>query len=341
MARLRGTCNAQQRGSWRAALMIASVLRASTAGMSSRIPAFVNPSAGSAPDVLKLLRADPRFEVREVDAEGLPGAVRAAARDGVRRILVSGGDGTIASAADALARTQCELAVLPGGTLNHFARDIGLPRDDLGACLEIAATGDARPIDVGMINGRIFLSTSSIGLYVAFVRVRERLEPFMGYRLASVVSAIRIWAGLRGFDVAVTDGETVRRFHTPLLYVGVGERELDRRELGARIPDGPRALHAFVLRETARARLLGRAVAVLANGTRSLVRWGSLEVQLLQGFTVHLDRSSATVALDGELVRMQPPLEYRFVPHAIRVVAPPLRDHPSEDRPRAAGSARL
>src|SRR5688572_16239962 len=118
--------------------------------MTSRIPAFVNPSAGSAPDVLKLLHADARFEVREVDAESLSAAVRAAAKAGASRILVSGGDGTIASAADALAGTECELAVLPGGTLNHFARDLGLPRDDLGACLEIAATGEARSIDVGM-----------------------------------------------------------------------------------------------------------------------------------------------------------------------------------------------
>ena len=332
MARSATSCNAHRCTAGAHFIVNASVLRAMAVGMSTRIPAFVNPSAGSAPDVLKLLRADARFEAREVDAEGLPDAVRGAVREGVRRILVSGGDGTIASAADALAGSECELAVLPGGTLNHFARDIGLPRDDLDACLEIAATGKARPTDVGTINGRIFLNTSSLGLYVAFVRVREKLEPFMGYRIASVLSAVRIWAGLRGFDVAVTDGETVRRFHTPLLYVGVGERELDRRELGARVPNGPRALHAFVLRETARARLLGRAIAVLANGTRSLLRWGSLEVQLLQGFSVHLDRALATVALDGELVDIEPPLEYRFVPDAIRVVAPTLGDHPSGNK---------
>ncbi len=290
--------------------------------MTSRIPAFVNPSAGSAPDVLKLLRADSRFEVREVEAEGLQDALRMATTSGAARVLVSGGDGTIASAADVLIGTRCELAVLPGGTLNHFARDVGLPRDDLAACLEIAATGTARPTDVGTVNGRVFLNTSSIGIYVAFVRVREKLEPYMGYRLASLLSALRTWARLHGFDVEVSDGETTRRLHTPLLYVGVGERELDRRELGARIPNGPRALHAFVLRETARARLLGRMIAALANGTRSLMRWGSLEVQLIQGFTVHLDRQSVTVALDGELVRMDAPLEYRFVRDALRVVVP-------------------
>ena len=283
----------------------------------------MNPSAGSAPDVLKLLRADQRFDVHEVEAEELQPAVRAAAAAGATRVLVSGGDGTIASAADALLGTDCELAVLPGGTLNHFARDLGLPRDDLAACVEIASTRAARPVDVGTINGRVFLNTGSIGVYVAFVRVRERLEPFMGYHLASVFAAVRSWASLHGFDVAVTDGDGTRSYHTPLLYVGVGERELGRRELGARVPNGPRALHAFVLRETARARLLGRAIAVLANGMRSLMRSGSLEVHLVQEFVVHLHRPSATLALDGELVRMDAPLEFRFVENALRIVAPP------------------
>lgn len=306
--------------------------------MTARIPAFVNPSAGSAPDVLKLLRADQRFDVQEVEADELQPAVRAAAAAGATRVLVSGGDGTIASAADALLGTECELAVLPGGTLNHFARDLGLPRDDVAACVEIAATRAARPVDVGTINGRVFLNTGSIGVYVAFVRVRERLEPLMGYHLASVFAAIRCWASLHGFDVAVTDGDGTRSYHTPLLYVGVGERELDRRELGARVPNGPRALHAFVLRETARARLLGRAIAVLANGTRSLMRSGSLEVHLVQGFAVHLDRPSATVALDGELVRMDAPLEFRFVENAVRIVAPP--ELPASDAARGDPNGR-
>src|SRR5688500_17305456 len=265
MARAGGSCNARQRIACdENHASITSVLRASPSTMASRIPAFVNPSAGSAPEVLKLLRADARFEVREVEANGLQPALRAAMAAGAARVLVSGGDGTIASAANALVGTECELSILPGGTLNHFARDAGLPRDDLAACLEIAATGTARLTDVGMVNGRVFLNTSSLGIYVAFVRVREKLEPFLGYRLASFLAALRTWARLHGFDVAVTDGETPRRFHTPLLYAGVGELELGRRELGARIPNAPRALHAFVLRETARARLLGRVIAAVA-----------------------------------------------------------------------------
>ena len=300
--------------------------------MTHAIPAFVNPAAGSAPQAIERLRADDRFAIREVDADALPAAVRAAADAHEPRILVSGGDGTLASAAGALLGSQCELAVLPGGTLNHFARDIGLPRDDLAECIEIAATGVARPTDVGTVNGRVFLNTSSLGVYIAFVRLRTRLKPYVGYRIASVVAAVRTWTGLHGFDVQVADGDTVRWHRTPLLYVGVGERELDRRELGAKVPDGPRALHLFVLRETTRARVLARAIAALANGTRSLAASDSLDVRLVPGFTVHLRGASCTAALDGELVRFSPPLEYRFVADALRVVVPDVRpaSHPPE-----------
>ena len=302
------------------------------AHMTQAIPAFVNPAAGSAPEAIERLRADDRFAIHEVDGDALPAAVRAAVDARTRRILVSGGDGTIASAANALLGSKCELAVLPGGTLNHFARDLGLPRDDLEQCIEIAATGVARPTDIGTVNGRIFLNTSSLGVYIAFVRLRERLEPYVGYRIATLIAALRTWTGLHGFDVQVADGDTVRWHHTPLLYVGVGERELDRRELGAKVPDGPRALHLFVLRETTRARLLARAIAALANGTRSLAASDSLDVRLVPEFTVHLRQGSCTAAVDGELIRLSPPLEYRFVPDALRVVVPDI-GHPSRPRP--------
>ena len=106
---------------------------------SAPIPAFVNPASGSAAAALDALRADARFAVHETAPEGLADAVRAAVAGGARRVLVAGGDGTVAVAAAVAAETGIELAVLPGGTLNHFARDLGLPTDDLAACVEVAA----------------------------------------------------------------------------------------------------------------------------------------------------------------------------------------------------------
>src|SRR4029079_10564428 len=90
-----------------------------------------------------------------------------------------------------------ELAILPGGTLNHFARDLGVSTE-ADEALELAVAGQSRGVDIGMVNGRVFLNTSSVGAYVRFVRIRERLERRFGYRIASAIAALRLlfqWTG--------------------------------------------------------------------------------------------------------------------------------------------------
>ena len=88
------------------------------------------------------------------------------------------------------------LAVIPGGTLNHFARDHGIPTD-LDDAVANAAVGVRATADVATMNDRAFLNTSSVGAYVVFVRIRERFEPWLGYRLASLVAAPRLFFVVR------------------------------------------------------------------------------------------------------------------------------------------------
>ena len=98
-----------------------------------RAPAFLNPAAGTADDVAAAVDATGRFQVRRVSPARLASEVTAALRDGARRVLVAGGDGTIATAASVLVGTPAELAIIPGGTLNHFAKDVGIPLDPAAA----------------------------------------------------------------------------------------------------------------------------------------------------------------------------------------------------------------
>ena len=81
--------------------------------------------------------------------------------------------------------------MIPGGTLNHLATDLGIP-ESLEEALRLASRASAQPIDAGTVNGHLFLNTSSVGTYVTFVRMRERLERYLGYRLASLVAGIRL-----------------------------------------------------------------------------------------------------------------------------------------------------
>ena len=287
------------------------------------IPAFVNPAAGSAPAAREAVGADARFALREVEPAALAEALRAEIARGTPRVLVSGGDGTLATAAGALAGSDTALAILPGGTLNHFARDLGLPSDDLAACLELAAAGPVRRADVGYVNDRLFLGTSSVGTYVLFVRTRERIEKWgLGYRLASLVAAVRIWFGLRGFAVRLQDPAGARVRRTSQLFVGVGERAMDVPGLGARVPDGSRSLHVIVVRETTRARLTAMALTALARGLDAIARTESLDALLVDECTVAMRRAWGRVAVDGELVPLKSPLRYRIERDGLAVVAP-------------------
>jgi diacylglycerol kinase family enzyme len=249
-------------------------------------------------------------------------AVRTEARRGTPRLLVCGGDGTLSAAMGAAAGTALEIAVFPGGTLNHFARDIGVPTDDPAGALDVAVNGTARPVDLGCVNGHAILNTSSVGVYVEFVRRRERLERHhLGYRLASVAAAAAVWGDPQALavDLRTADGAH-RRVLTPLLFVGIHERLLDRVNLGRRRAGGARALQILLVKEHTRIRIHRLAFRAAARGIDGLVSEDEIECHLTTAATVTMPRPSATVAVDGELLTLTSPLTYEFAPGAVKVV---------------------
>jgi diacylglycerol kinase family enzyme len=265
------------------------------------ILALVNPKSGAADKALAALADVGAFDVRVVEPERLPDAIADAVAHGTRRIVVVGGDGTIASAAHSLVGTGVELGIVPGGTLNHFARDLGIPAD-LPTAWETAADQTITACaDVGYVNELLFLNTSSVGAYVKLVRTRERLEPLLGYKLASAAAAMRVFLGLPRFDVELEVEGVVRRYRTPLVFVGVGERELKLPTLGKRIPGGRRGLHVMVVRGRTRAGLLAAALAAVARGVGHVSRTPKLDSFIVDQCRVFL-RRRGPVAVDGEIV---------------------------------------
>ncbi len=291
-----------------------------------RIPAFVNAKAGSASSARDALGRDGRFEPREAAPDEIPKLIRAeAARrvgGGRQRVLVCGGDGTIAAAIGAAAGTALELGVLAAGTLNHFARDYGLPLDPAEA-LDVAATAPSEPIDVGVVNGRVMVNTASVGAYVDFVRHRESRERYLGYHLASLVAAVSVCFRPRWVEVGLRTSDGNRQsFRTPLLFVGVGEREFGRGGLGKRRPpsDGPRALHVIVVDERRRPRIAALVFGALLRGSDDFLRLEAIDSHLVTEADVALRHRTATIAVDGELVEMETPLHFELKTDAVRLV---------------------
>jgi diacylglycerol kinase family enzyme len=287
----------------------------------ARIPAIVNVASGSADAAREALAESDVFDVHEVEPTAIASTVKEVVAAGARRVLIAGGDGTIATAAAALIGTKAELAVLPGGTLNHFARDLGI--STVAAEAVALASGDAcRGVDVGVVNGRIFLNTSSVGAYVRFVRVREQLERHFGYRLASALAAFRILFTLRLMAVEVVIEGQKRLYRTPLVFIGVGERGLQLPALGQRVPNGRRGLHVMVVRGRPRARALALGLAAVARGLKSVSRTPEFESIIVDKLRIDMNRMG-TVAIDGEIVNLSAPLEYELKPDALSVVCPP------------------
>jgi diacylglycerol kinase family enzyme len=286
-----------------------------------RIPAIVNVASGTADEARTALAASGAFDVHEVQPTEIGSTVKELAARGARRILVAGGDGTIATAAAALVGSTTELAVLPGGTLNHFARDLGISTVAAEA-VKLAASGSCRGVDVGMVNGRLFLNTSSVGAYVRFVRVRETLERSFGYRIASAMAAFRILFTLRLMAVeVVVDGQ--KRIHrSPLVFIGVGERGLQLPALGQRVSGGKRGLHVMVVRGRSAARLLALGLAAVARGMDSTSRTPEFESFIVDELRIDM-RGMGTVAVDGEIATLSAPLQYTLRRDALTVVLPP------------------
>ena len=285
----------------------------------SAIPAFLNPEAGSADAARAAIESSGAFDIRDADADSLAQDIKDAVSAGATRILVSGGDGTVACAAGALAATHAELAVLAGGTLNHFAKDHGISTDFAEAVA--AALGDqVSEVDVGYVNDSLFLNTFSVGMYVGYVKTRDRLEKRVGYRVASFLSLLRTFMRMWTMSIELEVDGKVRRYKTALVFVGVGERELKAPHLGARVEGGKRGLHVLVVTGRRRARLVALAMAAASRGVSHAASGPQLDSFVVDKCTIHLGRHSTPIALDGEITDAKTPLQLRLAENQLKVV---------------------
>lgn len=288
---------------------------------SAAIPAFVNASSRTAKAAIEALEHHAGFDVRLTTTEQFVVALRRVVSEGAPRVLVAGGDGTVASAAAVLAGTATALAVLPAGTLNHFARNHGIPTR-FDEALQLAEQGVVASVDVGYLNDRLFLGTSSVGAYVRFVQTRDRLERYLGYWLASFAAGVRILRTLRNVEVMLeSDGER-RVYRAPLVLVAVGERDLVPPGLGRLVGPSGGALHVVVPRGKRQARRFARLYASSIRGLPVEARPLGLDSALVERLRLDLPMRVVKVAMDGEIRRQRTPLEYRLARGALRLVVP-------------------
>ena len=283
------------------------------------LKAFLNAKCGNAEAAGKAL-GETGIEFEEVDPKDLEPHLKKAVGGGTKRILVAGGDGTIATAAALVAKTEVELSILPGGTLNHFAKDHNIPTDLDKAARVAAGEGIVTGADIGYVNDCVFLNTSSIGAYVTFVRDRERFEKHVGYSLASIGAFFKTMSDLRSFSVTLEVEGIKKTYRSSLVFIGVGERELKMPTLGNRVENGKRGLHVMIVRGRKTARLFNIAMAAIAQGTKEASKLPEFDNFVVDKCCIDLNRPTATIGLDGELKRLATPLDYKIERDALRLV---------------------
>ncbi len=269
-------------------------------------------------ELFKAAGREARIDLARNGAE-LRRLVGQAVESGCDTLVAGGGDGTINTAASAVVGRNITLGVLPLGTLNHFAKDLGIPLN-LDEAAKVILDGGWCRVDVGEVNGRIFLNNSSLGVYPLIVRLRERYRTTLwGKWITAFWSTLTVMRRhpFMAVRLHVEGQEMIRR--TPLVLVANNEYRTAGIHAGTResIVDGRLAL--YVLNAERRPGLLRLALKTLVEGAE---RVKELDLFTVEQVAVETRRRHLQVALDGEVVTMQSPLQYKIRPRSLRVHVP-------------------
>ncbi len=254
------------------------------------------------------------------DGQQMIATARRALEQGAELVAAGGGDGTINAVASVMVGSGVRFGVLPLGTLNHFAKDLGVPLD-LDEAVRNLASGVPRQVDVGEVNGRIFLNNSSLGLYPDIVRDREKQQRRLGRgkwpaALWATLAALRRYPFLS--MRLMVNGQTLAR-RTPFVFIGNNRYTMQGLAIGERerLDDG--VLSLYVAQHPTRLGLLRFAIDALLGKLGSERDFDILEAA---DFEIATHHAQLHVATDGEVTQMRAPLRYRVRPGALTVLVP-------------------
>jgi len=258
--------------------------------------------------------------VAEVEGAALPETVKAALQEPWDGIVVGGGDGTIGTAAGLVAGTDRAFGVLPLGTRNHFAKDLGLPLE-VEEAIAVIAAGHLRPIDVVRINDRVFINNATVGLYADIVRGREYEQEQHGLpkNPATVLATLRaLWHFTRHRLIVRAEGWG-ERLRTPLVFIGNNLYSTSLPNPGRRCALDKGELCLCIARHPSRLAIVRMFLRALAGRLRED---RDFEMRAIPEVEIRSHRPQLNVTLDGEVLKMRPPLQCRSWPGALRVFAP-------------------
>jgi len=248
----------------------------------------------------------------------LAAAAERSAREGAV-IVAAGGDGTVSTVAAVAADTGATFGVIPLGTLNHFAKDAGIPLD-LDAAVRTIAGGHADALDMATANGTSFVNNLSAGLYPSMVRERRQaVRDGHTKWTAFAMGLARAWIDFRSFVVRLTIDGSEQVVDTPFVFIGNGEYVTEGLGVGRRSSISNGRLSVYTAPECTRAEMLMLMARAL---TGQLTRDVALEALTATEVTIEPAARRTALAKDGELVTMVPPIRCALRRGALRTLRP-------------------
>jgi diacylglycerol kinase family enzyme len=250
-------------------------------------------------------------------------------------IVVGGGDGTVSAAASAAAESGIALGVLPLGTMNLFARSLGIPLD-MRAAAEALAGGGTEAVDIGVVNGRHFVHHVTLGLHPRMIRIRERLR--YGSRLGKLLATLQAWwvAVRQPPKLAVridADGEHLNRRTAAVLVTNnpLGEGHLPYAD---DLREGRLGLYVTTSRRWGD--LLQLAAQLALGDTAGTPLMESRKARRIE---IGLDHDVVNASVDGEVVSLSTPVKISVRAGGLTVLRPQAApSSAAEDREPASGA---
>jgi diacylglycerol kinase family enzyme len=258
--------------------------------------------------------------------DGMAQRIAARARDSGGILVAAGGDGTINTVAGKAVDAGCAFGVLPQGTFNYFGRTHGIP-EGLGDAVRALLDAQVQPVQVGMVNDRIFLVNASIGLYPQILEEREADKKQFGRsRVVALLSMIKTALGAPQYlRIQMERDGKVQTMRTPMLFVGNNRLQIEQlgiAPLSSALDDGK--LVAIAPRSVGRLGMIGlmlRGALGRLGAAQNLVGFGFRTLAVKQ-VTLYGKRRRIKVATDGEVALVDTPLTFKVLEGQLLLLTP-------------------
>lgn len=258
-------------------------------------------------------------DIKFVEGKYLEDTAKQALSDGYNAVVAGGGDGTISSIASALAGSSVPLGILPLGTLNHFAKDLKIPMD-FDEAVKTISKMITKTIDVGEVNGRVFINNSSIGFYPKIVSYRKlhskRLR--MNKWLAMIIAFFNVFRSFPLVEVKLHSEKDVIKIKTPFVFIGNNYYQVDLFNVGERANINKGELYIYFPRTKGRISMLRFALLALSN---NLKQAEDFVIESSENITLETKKKYLKVSADGEVYKLESPLHYKIKPLSLKVIA--------------------